>query len=412
MKRIYFYIAAFLTFLVYSCNNKTDTHNSPSSCVSEKIDIDSLTDRASILYSQLYSDVKYIPLETTSASLIATITKMEILNDEKILIYDHKRNAAYLFGKNGKFLRQIGRQGKGHNEYIQLGDVAYDRYNNQIILFDSAENILMFYDMEGNPLSSLRLSCYPSAFSVIDKEHLCLYLNYSDDIGNNSTGHNVMIIDREGGICSKWLEYNRELQHFNPWCEYVFFQSDNTLYLKPTFSNIIYNVSENAVTRAFCLDLGKNMITEDWFKETTGELVHPFSLIGKGVYLFSFFESSDYLFLGVSNCGRLSLCIMNKNKNYQKLYVNSMSNDIFGPATSLMPKTVKKNKCYHVINSSQLTYWIERLKKHNGVYRVLRNGEFENVRLTQTEKDFLYSIKDDDNPVIQVCTLKKISKAS
>lgn len=406
MKRLNFYVATFFILLIFSCNNKTDNHSSTSVCISEKIDIDSLVGSAGILYSQLYSDVKYIPLETTSTSLIARITKMEILNDEKILVFDNMKGAVCLFGKDGKFLHQIGRKGNGHNEYTFIKDVAYDKFNDQIIIFDSAKNILMFFDIEGNLLSTLRLSCYPSVFSVVDKEHLCLYLNYSDDIEDSSTGHNLLIMDREGGICSKWLEYDRELQHFAPFCENVFFQSEDILYFKPPFSNTIYNVSKNDVTRSFCLDLGKDMITEDWFKGISGELEDPLSLISKGVFLYSFYESSDYLFWEVSNRGRLSLCLMNKNKNYEKLYVTYMGNDIFGFVSSLTPKTVKNNKCYYIMDSSKFTRLKERLEKNNGVCRVVRNGEAQDVTPTQAEMDLLYSINDGDNPVIQICTLK------
>lgn len=405
MKSLYFYYTTLLSLLLFSCDY-SNTFSSPYICVLDKIDVDSLTDRASILYSQLYSDVEYIPLETTESSLITMITKMEILDNESILVFDRMKGTVYLFGKDGKFLRQIGCKGNGHNEYTFIQDMAYDKYNNQIIIFDSAKNIFMFYDKDGNYLSSLRLSCFPSSFSVVDKEHLCLYLNYSDDIGNNSTGHNIMIIDREGGVCSKWLEYGKELQHFAPFCENIFFQSDNNLYIKPPFSNTIYNVSNNDVISAFSLDLGKDFITEDWFKRPTGEFESSLSLVGKGVFVYSFLESSSYLFWVISNRGRLYLCIMNKNKNYEKTYVAHMGNDIYGFVSSIVPMTLKNDKCYNIIDSSKFTRWKERFKKNNGICRVVRNGVLKDITPTQVETDLLDSVNDGDNPVVQVCTLK------
>lgn len=40
-----------------------------------------------------------------------------------------KRQRSFLFNKQGKFIKMIGRQGKGPGEYIDPDDISIDREN-------------------------------------------------------------------------------------------------------------------------------------------------------------------------------------------------------------------------------------------------------------------------------------------
>lgn len=69
--------------------------------------------------SDIIEDYRYIPLETTSQSLMGMIRKVEFYKD-RIYIYDVETNMVYIYDKSGKFLRKIGQKGGGPGEFTTL----------------------------------------------------------------------------------------------------------------------------------------------------------------------------------------------------------------------------------------------------------------------------------------------------
>lgn len=73
------------------------------------------------------SDVKYIPLETTPSSLIASIDKF-LYNDTGLLyILDKEQGSILIFNKEGKFVSSIKKSGEGPGEYVKLIDMDVDK---------------------------------------------------------------------------------------------------------------------------------------------------------------------------------------------------------------------------------------------------------------------------------------------
>lgn len=74
--------------------------------------------------SEFADTIFYVPLETNSKSLLSGIFRTQLIEDG-ILI--SSLGKLFLFAKNGKFIRQIGKQGKGPGEYQFVTDfVATD----------------------------------------------------------------------------------------------------------------------------------------------------------------------------------------------------------------------------------------------------------------------------------------------
>ncbi len=398
------YFVTFCVTFCFSCmNNKNDVY---STCNYEHISIDSTYDNNVLYYSQLYSKIEYIPLETTDESLLAEISKLNIMDDGKILIFDRLKDGVFLFGKDGRYLRQIGNKGNAHNEYSSIKDAAYDCYNNQVVIYDIGTNHLMFYNLKGQFLFSFELYCYPSAISVIDKEHICLFLNYTDDLSRQSVGNNIKIVNRKGEIKSEYLEYDSKFRNFHPACENVFSQSDETLFIKPPYSSIIYKVSTNNLSPSFCYDLGKKSISEDSFVNTEMDFSNTISILKNGTFIYSFLKVRSNLFLQISNCGRVYLCVIDTNNPNNKIIAAHIKNDIFGLVSTLSPVAMKGGKCYHVIDAQEFMICRETIENNKGVLYNVENGKLVEYTPTQSERDLLDSIHDGDNPIIQVCTLK------
>lgn len=113
--------------------------------------------------SQLGKTVRYVPLETTEASLIGNTYTIRLLDNEILVL---SAGNCLLFDKQtGKFLRQIASRGQGPKEYSEA--VAYFDEDTKALYFNRAPDKLLKYSLEGEYLGEQPLpvqlsnACYP-----------------------------------------------------------------------------------------------------------------------------------------------------------------------------------------------------------------------------------------------------------
>lgn len=88
----------------------------------------------------------FIPLETTSDNLISGIQQIE-MDSSRIYLMDSRSGEVFVFGKDGKFISQVGRLGNGPGEYMQPINLHIDKANREIILADREKLELIHYDL-------------------------------------------------------------------------------------------------------------------------------------------------------------------------------------------------------------------------------------------------------------------------
>ena len=131
------------------------------------------------------------------------------------------------------------------------------------------------------------------------------------------------------------------------------------------------------------------------------------SIMQRGIFIYSFLKTPSYLFLKLSNCGSIYLCVMNTKNLHSKLVSAHVKNDIYGYVSSSFPVAAKGNKCYHIIESTVFERYRETIEKNGGVCYNVVKGKIVKTVPKQAEMKLLNLIHDGDNPVIQVCTLKE-----
>lgn len=79
--------------------------------------------------------IEYIPLETTDSCLISNVTAL-IMDDEFIFVQNGKTDQNFLFTRQGKFVREVGKVGEGPGEYppYTVLDPALDTKKREIYL--------------------------------------------------------------------------------------------------------------------------------------------------------------------------------------------------------------------------------------------------------------------------------------
>lgn len=128
----------------------------------------------SILFSEIISDIKYIPLETNGQCYLNSPTQI-LFDDSLIFFQDREQDEIFVFTTSGKFYSKVGIRGRGPNEILQYGDFHLDKIHNKIEIQDQGQNNLLTFDYEGNFISKSKL---PWAISI-EKTKEGNYLLYS-----------------------------------------------------------------------------------------------------------------------------------------------------------------------------------------------------------------------------------------
>ncbi len=77
--------------------------------------------------SKLFSEVKYIPLETTKESLFGRIYRL-IVTKDYFIVFDRDTDAIYFFDKNGRFVKKYTYKG------YQIRSIEYDEAKNALFI--------------------------------------------------------------------------------------------------------------------------------------------------------------------------------------------------------------------------------------------------------------------------------------
>ena len=105
-------------------------------------------------FGDLVRSLRFIPLETTDASLLANIYKV-VLTDRHVYVHDDfKGGGLVIFTSKGKFVRRIS-HGGGPGELYQLSDMAYDPSTDRLLVYQHP--FLLFYTADGEYLEQKKL---------------------------------------------------------------------------------------------------------------------------------------------------------------------------------------------------------------------------------------------------------------
>lgn len=134
--------AVITTFFAVSCT----TENSRSG--KGNIDVESAVGKGRIVnLSEVATDIRYIPLETTAESVIGNVWNVKYSNG-KIYISDNKY-AISIFKDDGIFIKKFSRVGRGPEEYVDFSTFQVNDADGGIEILERSGRIIR-YDSDGN----------------------------------------------------------------------------------------------------------------------------------------------------------------------------------------------------------------------------------------------------------------------
>lgn len=111
-------------------------------------DVIDLTREDVVSVHDFFSEISIVMPETHPDYFIATISTVEY-HKGKYYIFDSKSQKVFCVNKDGRFKFKISAQGHGPGEYVYIGHMSIDRFNDQILLLEPSMQRLQAFDMEG-----------------------------------------------------------------------------------------------------------------------------------------------------------------------------------------------------------------------------------------------------------------------
>lgn len=335
-----------------------------------------------IMLNELASDIRYVPLETTDDCLMNNEFYIMQYTGEDIIT-----SGIFHFDKNGKFLNKIGSKGQGPEEYLQ--DLfAFGDWKNKL-LYVQNWTTLTCYGFDGTFVRSIPTpQLNMGAAGLFDENHIL----YSNDIYYADKANPIqlyMVDSQNGKTVSKWrghLEENKKYGMILTSRDFMY-NYDNSLFYKPALENVIFKIlspkKRQLVYKFDCS--GKDI-------DVSADEVDPkkrFQFLS--VYWAK--ETTQYLFVnyGMKNISRLG--IYDKEK---KTFTNVTIKDNLAGGYDIHPAwTSDDNHLLMVYYAGGLLQ--DKEKRYSTGLLPERKKELD---------ELLKNIKEDDNPVVILVTLK------
>lgn len=236
---------------------------------------------AELKLSELGSDVRYVPLETTDSCLVGGSPNILLL-DKEIVVFS--RQTCFIFDKeSGKFLSKVGHLGDDPEAY----STAAPTYNdvNGLLYFMRRPGKLQKYDLQGNYRGGVTIPTPPDSPSDFSFTDSVIIGRYGNIVGDN--GRALLLFNEAGELIDTVPSLlpvlpNRGVDDINSISVKkqgnagiilttfksgdasasvagipFLWKSDNKIRYKENFNDTIYTVSGNELTPYIAFSTGK-----------------------------------------------------------------------------------------------------------------------------------------------------------
>jgi hypothetical protein len=371
------------------------------------IDLDTLTKNV-ISYSDIFSSIKYIPLETTSECLIGQIEHIELFNDTLYVLDTRQAKCILLFNLSGKFVQRIGTSGKGPGEWTQPTSFTIDKSNRLLYVLDANLQRITILTLKGRLVNQFDLNGTTFVRShYLECDHGRIFLDarhYESENKNND--YLIKEIDGTGEVISTWFSYNKDNKGWN---EAFYISGSGSFYSAPSdikyvdlFMDTIYSINKEGI-KPFIAIKSSKMI-----KKETLSNIQELSESGSS-YISELYKEDG--FWGINSYienNDLIHFVLNGGRNYNLILIDKYGHQIKfikGLKDDMTYKDISKNISMPKFYCGEKNMIIGSFSKVSAFQQALK---VNNTNLSNEEKDKLLSISELSNPILIIATTKEM----
>lgn len=352
-----------------------------------------------IYLSDIADDILYIPLD--DSILLSGVNPNFNPQFVKDRIYHHDNNHGILvFSRSGKFIRKIGKKGRGPGEYQFGHTYTVDPVSGSVFVSDLNSQIKVFSNC-GTYLRSIELSAYQGSIDVLDFFNNNLFVSFNLQFGDDFK-YEWVFLDTLGNIIAK---KDRSIPIFKS--NYLigggtFYNGENLCFWH-NFNDTIINFDRNFNYKPDLLLSGGE------FRLPRQYLDDPMKRLNDYIHFQQILETNRYLIIRYNFYkGRNSLVLVDK-KNHKSSLSYYSNEDLKGFVNDLDGGIRFQPRGFMGENGRE--YLIE-LKDAFNIKAYSTSQDFKNSKTSKPEMKAAYEtladiLKETSNPVIMIVRLKR-----
>jgi hypothetical protein len=342
-------------------------------------------------------DIQYIPLETDSSNQVKQFIRIETDNNSFFISDLHKISK---YASDGKYITNIGKRGRGPNEYNFVIDFSIDTLKDEIyILNGNRINCkINIYSFDGEFIKSFSSPKYTSHLNCVNNMLLC-YLSNVDGIIETS----YILINNNGEIEKifpnkypyKEVNVPRGFQS-----EFLFYSFNNQLYTKEIYSDTIFIFDSIGFSPAYILDFGIKPLSPE-LREHISNFEEFIQVSTQTLIVRSLLETNDFIYaeFTYNKLWYSFIRFKNRVKYFLLNTEQGIINDIDGGPNIKFRTTKNNNTILSWINAYELKAYVKSDKFRNFTPRYPEKKK-------KLEK-LAASLNENDNPVLILVKLKE-----
>lgn len=251
----------------------------------------------------IFSDIRIVMPETHPDYLISTISLVEYHKNHYYL-FDNKSQQVFCVDEKGRFQFKISAQGHGPGEYVYIGHMSIDRFNDQILLLEPSMQRLQVFDLEGQYVQAYSITAetslaYNNVYALNDNTLLLISITADQLI--------YFCRDKEEIILTQFpMAIENGVFPFAP-SRYSFYSFNGRNFFLPVLSQEIADITGALPQPYYAWDFGTHNNSPKQIEQLIQELrtlgsetnyKGPWDFIGRGKpisqYIVKVFETTRY----------------------------------------------------------------------------------------------------------------------
>lgn len=330
-------------------------------------------------FTTLINKIEIYPLQTKNVSLIGANPKL-IFSDSCYYVIDKfGSKTVKKFDIKGNYIRDIGEVGKNEGQYLNIKSVSI---NAKDIYINNGNNKITVYSKDGAFKKNIETD-FPIKDFITYKNRFLINIGYN----NEFCDERLLQTDRNFKLKKKFLPLKTKAININDNNNFTMY--NNKIFIKEAFENTIYTLKNNKIEEhcSFCFK-GFN-INKKYFSD----------------------KNPVKAFKKLNNKGFALIYNYIKNKSTTvvevKFYKHHLINRVFG---------IERNNKWNWINTirqsevSTCAGIFQQITSDNKLLGIVFPSEllelYERVPELFKQKEMIKNLKEDDNPLIIVTSLK------
>ncbi len=265
-----------------------------------------------IRLSDICDSLDYVFLQSTDSNFIGAINLIRV-SANFIIVVDKMTLKVQVFDRQGKYLFELAKRGKGPGEYLMVNDLIIDESHNCVYLNAGNQKTLK-YSLDNKFLEDINLDVGPRYISKYNDGLVAIVLCPNT---KRFSGYTISFLGYDGNIKKQALQH--DISNFTgtePASYSSVYQLGDTVYLWESYFDTIFGITNNGqVIPKWTFKYGQGQITQNQLKSQ--ESVREVSQTG--FINQSFLETHNYVFVSGLNEGSKVHLILDKDK---RKYIN------------------------------------------------------------------------------------------